>query len=453
MPNRFQASPSAKKRFVIIFLPVLGIVCLLLSGARSRAEANDVFSAIIAKDDTSLYAEPSSNASVLGKYYNGTIINASMVADAADGQTWCVISIPDPHGMETPSVVGYMRMDDLIRYDIAMEKSDVPYACPVGEVVAGATVSLRKEPQETSPALAELYNGVIVEVMGDWSEWLHVRVGRESGFLPAAYVMYTGEASPMYAGPPPRGYAILTPSLDIDGYMIAPEIYSFPNVSSWYEDALYVNYIALFSQHEQWLQIREETGRPNGFIHDVSAVVYWMKDMLVQEPVALTRGVYRVGQDLPSGLYTFRAPEGAQGSVEVTRDSPSLYKWYNSTGASYTMYLVEGASVSITGEGILSPMQRTNILTAAGGWKYEGDGRFFIGEEMVFPPSLYLTIRLLPGETAGYYVISDLNDEAGTGERPDRVRVLAGDERYVYMRPGTFLELRNCVVEIRFGNG
>lgn len=454
MPYLYEAMTYAKKRFAILFLIVLGIACLYLSSIHAYAESPIEFSGIIIEDGTKLYAEPSPGALVLGTYYSGVSARCIIVGNQIDEETWCAVYVPDQWYDGDDWVHGYMRMRGLFEYIADYDRKDLPYANPVGEVKTDSFVLFQKEPSDTAATIGKVYGGTIVEILGDYDTWLHVRIGFENGFLPAACVMNTGEVASRYEGPPPRGYAVLENKYG--GYQKIGDTYKLPDVPADNERELFSRSVALFAKQGDWLQVSSDWSRGAAFIQDGPYNKYWMSDMIITDDIQLGQGVYQVPQDMPAGLYTFRGAEDTGGSIEVIGDSQLLYKCFDSKGQPYTLYITEGTTVSITGEGMLAPMQRINRLTAANGWKYEGNGRFLIGEELVIPSRRAVRIRLLPGETVGYYAITDLDDETGLGQRPILHKITADNAELMFyntLEPGNFLELRNCSVDIEFGNG
>lgn len=448
-----QATQTKKRAAAMLFL-MLGVMLVLLSSAHNPAKAYDLETAVIISDTCPLYESPSENAAIIGTYYSAVFLQGEKA-----GNDWFHTVLPENVTEPQPNFSGYMRMSDIMLYDVLMERKTMPYYCPVGEVTEDT--GFLEAPDASSKVIAHTLRGTVVEILGTRSDWLHARMGSVVGFLPITHVKYTGEMSHLYDGPPPRGY--LVRQANSNGYTEGIQVYPFPNVpylpTAAYDQWSSTKSMAMYAQLGDWLQIRERVGgRITGFIKD-SGNIYWRKDMEVSN-VRLGQGKYTVGQELPAGLYTFSAP-GGNGRFESTGNSPLFYHLYESNGEPYSMYLSDGVAVSITGDGLLVPMDQTNVLTEANDWLYSAGGRFMIGENIKHPQGMnYVVVRLNPGETAGYYATSTLDDEAGIGERPRRTRVLPDMEGYlgegeamIYVEPGTFLEVKNCTIRFDFGNG
>lgn len=449
MCNQNYPKARFKKNAVPMLLLTLGVMLVILAGAHRPAKAYEMADAITVSEENALYLSPSLDAEIIGIYYPAT----RMQGDVIDGGWFHAVILPEVRDDAAPDFSGYMRMEDILLYDVLMERKEMPYFCPVGEVTAETDfITALDDPK----VIARIGSGVVVEILGVRSDWLHVRVGDMAGFLPKAHVMYTGEKAHLYYGPPARGYMVTHDGSPSYGKSI--EIYAFPDSSHKLDEWLYARSLAVFSSPDArgWLQIRARVARRiKGFINDDAGNFYWLKDLKVTENIRKGQGEWRSGQDFPAGLYTFSAPMGGHGSIEVTGGTPLLYHTFDSSGEPYSMYLPEDVTVLIGGDGELIPMDESNTLAEANGWQSSGGGRFLIGENLIHPQGLNeLRVCIKPGEAVGYYALSTFDDEAGVGGRPNRVMVTPEEgESVIYVEPGMFVEFRNCSFRFDFGNG
>lgn len=163
---------------------------------------------------------------------------------------------------------------------------------------------------------------------------------------------------------------------------------------------------------------------------------------------ATPAGSYTIGVDMPPGLYTYHLSEGAEGTLRVIDKSGTFYRAYYIKGeALYAMYLSEGATVVVPGEGVFTPMESVSILSGTTAMTYEGTGRFLAGVQI---PEGMLKVRPLSGTAgrAGYRVTSMAAEE---GQEPlgELIPIPEGESAEVTLRYGDFLEFIDCQLEGR----
>lgn len=165
-----------------------GICLLLLAWALSlavSAQAGLYPVAVIQNDknpyQVNLRAGMGTSTDSLGLYYSGTEVT---VYDTKDD--WCEVSV---HGRE-----GYIQKKFLVD---AGDQSSVripdgirdarPYGV-VNNPNPADRLNLRGKPSESWDAHGKYYNGTEVQILGEYKDWYHVRVGDKSGFMMAKFV-------------------------------------------------------------------------------------------------------------------------------------------------------------------------------------------------------------------------------------------------------------------------
>lgn len=159
--------------------------------------------------------------------------------------------------------------------------------------------------------------------------------------------------------------------------------------------------------------------------------------------LALAAGVYTVGQDLPADIYTFHVPEGKEGKLTVTLGDNKTTHTPVPKGAYciYSLYLPEGAKITIEEDGVLTEMDKTWVWGKVINAAYSGGyGRFVSGVNI---DEIGIQIRLLPDATEGYYRVIPIDMDA-QGILPEPVYLKPGESVIPPMGYGVFLEVYNC---------
>lgn len=160
--------------------------------------------------------------------------------------------------------------------------------------------------------------------------------------------------------------------------------------------------------------------------------------------IELKAGTYTVGRDLLPDMYSFDVPTGAQATLTVTTAEGNVVT-HNPVCSGqypiYTVYLPEGASVVVEGDGVLTNMDKTVVRVV--GTSYEGGFGRYVGGVHIDETNIF--IKLLPEAQEGYYRVTSLEMEA-QGIMPETVAVRPGEEILVDLGYGTFLEFYNCII-------
>lgn len=151
-------------------------LCLLCGlAAPALAEQRAVVYNPNPKDRLNLRAQASIQSASLGKYYNGAPVTVLAVQGG-----WARVCIGN--------VYGYMLAEFLL---LGGREGSVPSAMPWATIrnpIPTDRLNLREGPSAQALSLAKYGNGTAVEVLGDAGDWVHVRVGGNTGYMMRDYL-------------------------------------------------------------------------------------------------------------------------------------------------------------------------------------------------------------------------------------------------------------------------
>ncbi len=126
-------------------------------------------------DRLNLRAQASVQSVSMGKYYNGAPVTVLSVQGK-----WAWVCVGN--------VYGYMMTEFLL---LGAREGSVPSAMPWGTVHSPNPtdrLNLREGPSVQALSVAKYANGTSVEVLGDAGDWVHVRVGGNTGYMMRDYL-------------------------------------------------------------------------------------------------------------------------------------------------------------------------------------------------------------------------------------------------------------------------
>lgn len=437
-----------------------------------------------------LYLAPDESAAILGSYYAGVSVEVLEISD-----DWAQVLLPvntamgeadDVGQLGHRSQTGYMMQSCLSFYEDPIHVlSDVP----IVQVVATGEekhIDFAAQPDDSAEVIGQFIPGAQVELLGTVDAqstdgtWGHVVHAGISGFIKAENLRPNGQMailSEYWVRLPKKGYVVQKAPIDSD-FESFTDMYLFPTLDCKEKKEILGRHgkpLEWIADLDGWTQTQtmEETEILRGFIPSYDLVYF---PMYANASIALNQGTYIVGEALvsdnvlpvgevlPAGFYTFYMLEGASGTIAIEGLDASFQKHYEAQGnTSYTMYLVAGAQVTVPSGGVLLPMSADRIVNEDAGYTFSGNGRFLIGEQIPGNPycGLYY-IRLKPGESSGYFILSNLlwedktwdnDEETDMRSFPERIDVQEGDEYIIFPDGGYFIELYNVELECSFGNG
>ncbi len=387
-----------------------------------------------------LYAEPHSQADILGEYYTGTSLD--ILGTAGD---WANVSIG---GWQTDNREGYMLISQM---DMTNNSATVAYIrseMPVARLLEDTKLYDRPDGAPLQDCLA----GMRVGVMGETPDgWLHVRLAHDMfGYVRADAAEETGDIlQNALMGLPALGYAALKEGEE------AVYDQPAPGAQVVYEGGRQVE---LLSDEGAWRQVRPiHLEVYSGFVpEETIEATFLLRDMLLPEAQPVGAGAYVVGETLAAGLYTV-----ASGDAEATLDirAETFERTFAlPAGADYAVYLPEHAHVTLSG-GQMAPLQAEPVTPEGESqWTLSGVRRLLYGVQIVDNDECYYTITLAPDAEEGYYRITSFLEDAGyAGETAweDTANPLYvwDDPVLVDLSGGEFIELYNCTLSAVWGNG
>lgn len=428
-------------------LLLLLVICLLLPvSAAAREPLYPQMAPVRAAEgqEAVLYAQPAEDGQHLGVYCNGATAEALRFNDE-----WSMVTF----GWTDAYIAGYMKNQDLAfegNYMQAMQSVRV----------TAESVTPRLAPDEKStPVISYLVNaekkvgtypeGSLLELWGRYGDWSHVRMGQSFSFIPTDTIAV---AEDRYVVPPPDGglqelgYGLLKIPPQTEGWDLTLPLYSCPDLAAPVLTQLGKSAtVEIQAQLGEWTQARHFSDAYVGYVRSEQITPYLLKDLLVEEAVPLAgAGTYLMDDTLPAGLYVLRLTEGKQATLTVGERTE---QWIGA--GRYTLYLPPQATVTLTGDG--------QLLTHPGQLRFDQDNRTFIGSGRfligVEGPNRNYQISLAPGATAGSYIVSDLNWDAGLAEPPQRIPLVPGRTETIALEKGQFIEVENATLYCEWGNG
>ncbi len=389
-----------------------------------------------AETSLALHVAPDAHSRQLGEYYSGTWVNVEGYTDR-----WACVSVQlygAPH-----AVRGYMRRSALA--ETALPDTPYDYFAETVATDGSGYVTLRKYPQDEAEEMGSLPGGSLIVLVAEDGEWRVVRNDCISGYLHADQVKplhhSTLRENPyfIFRRGYAQGYATVTPpegAFDAPLGLYCQDEHATASLPAG-ETVLLVRDLG------EWSQVL--LANSNGYFIRSKYLQPLRIPALSGESIKVAHGagVYTAGTDLPPDIYAFSAPEGASGALEITRQDGFIRRIEAANGDFYNFYLPEGASLSITGGGMLTGMNTTFLWwqpDGTGSTAFTGNGRFL--PYVNFDGQLH--VELAPGAEEGYFIVSSLADEI-VGE-PKRVPVRPGDRITIDAGHGDFVEIHNCTI-------
>ncbi len=427
------------KTFSKPILSLCLVLSLFLSSHPALAYQEEI--GVLKTGGVILRSSPDNGAIPVGTYYAGVIVNAAVAQEG-----WYRVKI-----MKSPTeIAGYVPSDSVVfgdargLYEMGIRVATV-LTCENG------FVTLRDKPEDNAPSLGEYPSGMRVSVLGEIGDYCHICVGDYSGFIPKVALEYSDDVYSSDTGIPAKGYGILnTPEagwVPLKPYPAQDEaICQVPCTRTTVE---------LLCNAGEWYQTRWRNDLQNGFLPSQYIKTYWLSDLIHAGNITYNQGTYTVGQDLPSGLYTFTVPDGENGSLQINLPGAQSKQYEVDGIAAYTVYLPENAVLNIGSGVTLAPtvmVSAADLLNAAD-IRYTGSFKVLAGVQVPGVPISSATVSMAPGAASSYYVVSDFLTEEGLAVELERKEMAPFTEYSVDLLPGQFLEVVNGILWYRRSNG
>lgn len=329
----------------------------------------------------------------------------------------------------------------LLAYSAALaSQENGPLYSTFVENDGGDTILWDSPNPESAQALNVYFDGTQVALLDEAEAgYVHVQIGRMEGYMEADALANLRIPLNDDGTMRPIGY-LVTVARDVSAE--ATNNYEAPSEKSGV--VVWANGIEdgctelLLGDLGDWYQTRGPLGEANlGFVQAVNRDKYLLKDLIVKDVhITSQDGVFSIGTQIPSGLYTFVPYDEDVGSLTIfPLDGQEAYTL--STRGSYTLYLRAGQKICVESNGVLSAMSLVNKEKTS----LSSDGCFFIGGQLKGNENYTLTSR--DGMSNGYYRIHNLN-----GAASDYVAVPPSESVDRFLNSGEFLEIENCVVTL-----
>jgi hypothetical protein len=423
--------------FSIAVLSLCLALAFSLSCPPALAYQEDI--AVLATGGAILMSSPDTNAAPLAAYYAGVIVKAAKAQE-----DWYRVQI-----FKSPvEIIGYVPAGKLIFQDA---RGLYEMGIRVATILTGESgfVSLHEGPEDNAPILGEYPRGTRVSVFGEIGNYIHICIGERSGFVPKEALQYTDDVFSADTGVPAMGFGVFNiPSGGSEPLRAFPgqgEVFCHvPGDRSTVE---------ILSNAGEWHQVRWRNDLQNGFLPSRYLKAYWLSDLIHDSNKTYTQGTYTVGQDLPSGLYTFTITEGENGSVQINLPGAQSKQYEVNGIASYTVYLPAKTVLTIgSGVSLAPTVPAANLLDFAG-IRYTGSFKVLAGVQVPGVPINSATVSMAPGATSSYYVVSDFLTEEGLAGELVRKEMVPFAEYSIELLPGQFLEVFNGILWYRGTNG
>ncbi len=387
-----------------------------------------------------------------GFYYAGSGVYVEGCSPDGGYRVYCCGGIT---GEDGDGPMGYVRREDV---QIFVQPWEI-----VGRAVKG-TVLEDLELGKTGPFLPQ---GASLVIAGEYDGQYHIvfddpETGLTCSRLVEKALVQATDVQADRHQPPRIAYGLLTASED-EGFTLLDRE-NEDECAPWEAES---GLCEIIGEGEDWYQARK-LFEPNFFIEKTGVRI-----ITALYPAATEKkgaGEWTV-QEADEGLWLLTVEAGAEAHYVATMDEivDEITASPSSGAAHYSVYLVPGMDITLTGDAVLTPASEDSlpvILPRHPADMYtetvifSGSGRFFC--ELQLPDySNYFSylVRPLPGaEESRVRVFTLFCDPDGFAES-ETVILTDPDESFaengwlVDLVPGQFLELENCTVEICYGNG
>lgn len=385
-----------------------------------------------------------------GYCYDGDLVE---VLNAQD--EWSMIRIGD--GLL--SIEGYVRSKDL---DTSTDAVTSNHKIRVGEIkcYTDSKVPYYESPSVNTAVLGFLPIQAKVRVYGKYGEYYHVAVANHQCFISSYNILLYEDAvfPDIYGGVPEIGYLCLDKQHDEPSVLKA---YPADNAMTIEHPWLPANQmgassypVELIADLGEWYQVRVMDEFGCGFMkRSCFSNEILLKDLFVNDTLALTSGEYQVGKDLSPGLYTFTLGKDENGTISISGSHSAYDRSIQANGPSfYTLYIPRNSFIRLENGGTLAPMRQVPILTEDSGFQYTGSGMFYVHSQ--FPKFNFnqtgVTYEFTVADQSrnGVVILYDL-----LGDEVSR-RILAPGEKYetnqIVLYDSSFVEIQNCVLTIYY---
>ncbi|GHU71267.1 hypothetical protein FACS1894184_17840 [Clostridia bacterium] len=424
--------------FVTILLTLCCRTAVVSTSAYSRVDkyVNNSQSSV-----TDLYDTP--NGTVIGQYYNGVIVN---VYDDTDG--WSAVTI----GSDSVMIRGHIQSAFLcMGSDI-----DVDCAAYTGVVHSynGSSIELKNAPSETAQTLGEYIEGVKVVVIGCFPEWYHIVLGTTTGFLRTVQL----EKSEILqyginVGIKEIGFAITELKTNQSWNEFGPvREYAFPS----FDAEIIMDYAGadgdeyeLIADLGDWLQVRWSR-REQGFMRsDMFKVINTDKWLLKNSAQVYTSGIYEIGDDIPSGLYTFTLADNKIDKIEITGSNTTYNRIYTpNSDTYYTLYLPDGSVVNAVCQGFSAAKDEV-VFNESNDAIFADNGLYWLRNQFsdAAGGKWYYSATLKPGTTTGKITLYNVLGEVFKEINLDINGITSIETVPIFN--SRFLEMYNCTIEVK----
>jgi hypothetical protein len=331
------------------------------------------------------------------------------------------------------------------------EKADgkiIPKEFFIGTVIGeeGSQCFYYTSPEESPENAVGFFNpGAQVLIMQYDPEWCHILLSSE-GYIRTSDLSISQAPGDLK----PIGYAFASFSLDDpdinpNGFI---ELLGDCDTEQPGDVIGNGNALQLIGYAGEMLQVR--SGNYDGFIYKKHANILTFQELFLYpgDNRVFTKGKFKTGRYLPSGLYRASAVDGENAALLIANNEGGelVYKLDDLEDTPYTVYIPEHTTVSISEHGILTSITYREIESSG-----YANGRQLCGVDFEGAPEAIYRIVAENTEKA-YYIESTLWQdnllEAG------KVYELApNEEKSIQVLDGEILELHHCRLEkLQIGN-
>lgn len=398
-----------------------------------------------AEDCLNLRSEPRDDARVLGKYYAGTVVAVhdtqngfAKVSVIGEGRNY---SASDPQE-QAGFLQGYMKLDYL-RLGSRADWIGTDNCLPMAHVQS-AQAHVYDINKERKGTLARGMNMLVLGAFGN-GDFLHVDTGEADPVLIRAADVKIDYSAHTPGDMPVIGYGVIRDLEDYEVNWGFVPVYPFCEKTDAVGELHDGQTVAITSLGDTWAQVN--CRGEDGYLPAENLECYLLDDIIGDRTAE--SGSYQVGQDMKSGLYTYRCSEGEQ--MKVTRKN-GLVTQLGGDGGEYTLYLSVGDSIELQG-GTIAPMQEDQWFVEPGRITFSGSGRYLCGEHLRSASYWEYQVRPLDPAREAYYEIATLAYDAHGDGECTRVTVTDEPGQFFLVYDGELLEFHNCVITIHYGNG
>ncbi|MCR4887027.1 MAG: hypothetical protein K5919_08945 [Clostridiales bacterium] len=403
-------------------------------------------------DRVTVYADENMETPA-GFYYAGSGVNVEGCSPDGGYRVCCCGGIT---GEDGDGPMGYVRREDV---QIFVQPWEI-----VGRAVKGTVLEdleLGKTgpflPQGASLVIAGEYNGLYHVVFDDPETGLTC-----SRLVEKALVQATDVQADRHQ-PPRIAYGLLTASED-EGFTLLDRE-NEDECAPWEAES---GLCEIIGEGEDWYQARK-LFEPNFFIEKTGVRI-----ITALYPAATEKkgaGEWTV-QEADEGLWLLTVEAGAEAHYVATMDEivDEITASPSSGAAHYSVYLVPGMDITLTGDAVLTPAAEGTLPVILPEHPadmftetviFSGSGRFFCDVQLSEYTNYYgYRITPLPGAENSFATVDSLfadpdgHAESETVIFSDPENGDTGEEEWlVDLVPGQFLKLENCILEICYGNG